>query len=310
MLSERLDGLFSMCERAKTPPGLLRAGRCRRCRSVAVRPAAARADQAEGLAAFVIEEVGVDRCGEARIVERAREIVAALRRALRPSGADFNSRSKDPVARRVVAGPVGLRNDADALGLDAQGDDLALELAVAGLLDGPDVCHFGSPWLFEPATIAASMAIDRPQAIDDAPARGPEHSGGWRRRDFLGSRGMGEAQGKKVSPAPLRQGGRGAAVLRLDQAIKRPRGARARQPPWEKTWRTWSAQEAAFTGRRKRNPGVQKGGHAGSGAGTALASQTPVCWPKSSPPWKLKRCEGPSLMAGSCDPAPAPYPTE
>src|SRR5713101_10047740 len=26
-----------------------------------------------------------------------------------------------------------------------------------------------SPWLFEPATIAASMAIDRPQAIDDAP---------------------------------------------------------------------------------------------------------------------------------------------
>jgi hypothetical protein len=26
MLSERLDGLFSMSERAKTPPGLLRAG--------------------------------------------------------------------------------------------------------------------------------------------------------------------------------------------------------------------------------------------------------------------------------------------
>jgi hypothetical protein len=53
----------------KTPPGLLRAGRCRWCRSVAVRPAAARPDQAEGLAAFVIKEVGVDRRGEARIVE-------------------------------------------------------------------------------------------------------------------------------------------------------------------------------------------------------------------------------------------------
>ncbi len=48
---------------------------------------------------------------------------------------------------------------------------------------------------------------------------GPKHSGGWRRRDFLGSRGMGaagvpalagwQAQGKKVSPPPLRQGDRG-----------------------------------------------------------------------------------------------------
>src|SRR5713226_7787228 len=169
MLSERLDGLFSMCERAKTPPGLLRAGRCRRCRSVAVRPASARPDQAEGLAAFVIEEVGVDRRGEARIVELDREVIAALAGALRPRGADLRFAREDPVARRVVAGPAGLRNDADAFGLDAQGDDLALEL-VAGLLEGTDGCHVVSPWLFEPATIAASMAIVRPQAIDDAPA--------------------------------------------------------------------------------------------------------------------------------------------
>ena len=34
---------------------------------------------------------------------------------------------------------------------------------------------------FEPATTAASMAIGKPEAIDDAPARGPERSGGWRR---------------------------------------------------------------------------------------------------------------------------------
>ncbi|AGK59788.1 hypothetical protein HYPDE_40598 [Hyphomicrobium denitrificans 1NES1] len=58
--------------------------------------------------------------------------------------------------------------------------------------------------VFEPATTAASMAIDRPRTIDDAPARGPERSGGWRRRDFLASRGMGEAQGKKVDPTALR----------------------------------------------------------------------------------------------------------
>src|SRR5215468_5137995 len=50
-----------------------------------------------------------------------------------------------------------------------------------------------SPWLFEPATIAAAVAIVRPQAIDDAPVCRPEPSGGWRRRDFLASRGMGES---------------------------------------------------------------------------------------------------------------------
>ena len=47
------------------------------------------------------------------------------------------------------------------------------------------------------------MAICRPKAIDDAPVFGPERSGGWRRRDFLGSRGMGEAQGKKVDPSAV-----------------------------------------------------------------------------------------------------------
>src|SRR6266481_7498201 len=139
-LAERLDGLFPFSERAKTLPGLLRAGRCRRYRSVAVRPAAARPDQAEGLAAFVIEQVGVDRRGEARIVELDREVIAALAGALRPGGADLCAADKDPVARRVVAGPVHFRNDADAFGLDAQGDDFPLQL-VAALLEGTDGCH-------------------------------------------------------------------------------------------------------------------------------------------------------------------------
>src|SRR5713101_6886105 len=96
----------------KTPPGLLRAGRCCRRRSVAVGPAAAGPDEAEGLAAFVIEEVGVDRRVEARIVEFDREVIAALVGALRPGGADLGSADKDPVARRVVAGPIDFRNDA------------------------------------------------------------------------------------------------------------------------------------------------------------------------------------------------------
>src|SRR5262249_7727230 len=126
--------------------------------------AAARPDQAEGLAAFVIEEVGVDRRGEAWIVELDRQVIAAFVGTLRPGGADLGTADKDPVAWRVVAGPAGLRNDADAFGLDAEGDDLALEL-VAGLLEGTDGCHVVSPWLFEPATIAASIPIHRPQAI-------------------------------------------------------------------------------------------------------------------------------------------------
>src|SRR4030095_5419524 len=109
-----------------------------------------------------------------------REVVPALVRLLRPSCPDLGTADKDPVAGSVVIGPIGLGHDADALGLDAQGHDVALVL-VAGLLEGTDVSHVTSPLLFEPATIAASMAICRPEAIDDAPARGPECSGGRRR---------------------------------------------------------------------------------------------------------------------------------
>jgi hypothetical protein len=47
------------------------------------------------------------------------------------------------------------------------------------------------------------MAICRPKTIGDAP-EGPERSGGCRRIDFLASRGMGEAQGKKVDATALR----------------------------------------------------------------------------------------------------------
>src|SRR5262252_6202173 len=55
----------------------------------------------------------------------------------------------DPMAGGVFAGPVGLGDEADALGLDAQGDDLALVL-VAGLLEGADACHVTSPWCSSP----------------------------------------------------------------------------------------------------------------------------------------------------------------
>jgi hypothetical protein len=92
---------------------------------------------------------------------------------------------------------------------------------------------------FEPATTAASMAICRPEAIDDAPARWPERSGGWRRRDFLGFREeWPKARGRKSRRRRCGSGDRGAAVLRPDQANERPRGPRTQQHPREKWWRT------------------------------------------------------------------------
>jgi hypothetical protein len=56
---------------------------------------------------------------------------------------------------------------------------------------------------FEPATTAASMAISRPEAIDDAPACGPQRERRMVAVDFLASRGMAEGQGKKVYPSAV-----------------------------------------------------------------------------------------------------------
>src|SRR6266516_4566072 len=143
----RLSGGYVRPARgARTPPGgsglgLLRSG------SLAGLLAAAGPDEVEGVA--VLDEVCVDRDGEARIVQLDREIIAAFAGALRPGGADLRAADIDPMAGGVLAGPVGLGDDADALGLDAQGYDFALIL-VAGLLEGADACHVTSPLLFEP----------------------------------------------------------------------------------------------------------------------------------------------------------------
>src|SRR5262245_55810388 len=160
------------CARVRTrrrsaPPGDP-GGTCCARGLLAVLLATTRPDEVEGVA--VCHEIGVDRDGEARIVQLDREKVAAFARALRPGGSDLGAADIDPMAGGVLAGPIGLGDEADAPGLDAQGYDFALKL-VAGLLEGADACHITSPLLFEPATIAASMAILRPKAIDDAPVR-------------------------------------------------------------------------------------------------------------------------------------------
>src|SRR5437867_1833924 len=106
------------------------------------------------------------------------------------------------------------------------------------------------------------MAIGKPKAIDDAPARGPEWSGGWRRRDFVASRGMGAAQGKKVDPTPL--------WLRRSRRSRPPARSSQREAVWLARPRTASSgedvadvgcppQEARRGRRREGNRGVGKG---------------------------------------------------
>src|SRR5258708_32049693 len=97
------------------------------------------------------------------------------------------------MAGGIVVGPVGLGDDADVLGLDAQGHDLALELA-ADLLEGTDVGHVTSPWLFRARDRRGpdgdrSAEGDRrrtrrsgsPSRPRDGVTSGPKGSGGWRR---------------------------------------------------------------------------------------------------------------------------------
>src|ERR1700729_2281452 len=142
----------------------------------------------------------------------------------------------------VVVCSVGLGDHADVLGLDAEGDDLAPELA-AGLLEGTDVGHVTSPWLFR--------ARDHRGLDGDLQAGGDRRRtrlrAGARRRMAAGrfsclARNAGSAgRGRKSYRRHCVSGDRGAAVLRPDRAIERPCGPGVEQHPWEKTWPTSSA---------------------------------------------------------------------
>src|SRR5206468_2078866 len=68
--------------------------------------------------------------------------------ALRPGRPDLRPAHIDAVAGSVLVRAVGLGYDADALGLQAQRDDLALEI-VADLLERTDVSHVTSPVVFQ-----------------------------------------------------------------------------------------------------------------------------------------------------------------
>ena len=77
-------------------------GRGRLAGSVAAPPVGAGPDEAVALAVLVVEEVGEDRGGEARVVELEAQIVATFVRALGPGGADLGTADEDAVAGSVL----------------------------------------------------------------------------------------------------------------------------------------------------------------------------------------------------------------
>ena len=201
------------------PPGKTGRG----CRGVNRRSGGVTAtDKAVALFAFddgVVEEVGVDRSGETRIVELEAQIVAALIRALGPGGADLDSADEDAVAGCVVVRAILFRDDPYILRLNAEGDDFA-DVLVGGLLEGSDGGHVSSPFGFR---ARARRGLDGDRQGRDDRRRSPEDPERMRRTaetEFLVSRGMGVAQGKKVRLRRCGQGGRGVSRYRPDQSMR------------------------------------------------------------------------------------------
>src|SRR5215216_5969704 len=114
--TSRRNGARSNLSAKAPPPKRQGAGKIGRA-SIAIRLAAPRPDQGKGIGIIVLEEVGVDRSVEARIVEFDRKIIAPLGGALRPCGSDLGATDIDPVTGSIVVGPFSLGYDADAPGL-------------------------------------------------------------------------------------------------------------------------------------------------------------------------------------------------
>src|SRR3546814_13628282 len=74
---------------------------------------------------LVVEEVGVDRRVEARVVQLQAEIVAPLVGALGPGGADLGAAHEDPEGGGVLVGLAGIGTDADVPGLARTGVEVA-----------------------------------------------------------------------------------------------------------------------------------------------------------------------------------------
>jgi hypothetical protein len=105
---------------------------------------------------------------------------------------------------------------------------------------------------FRAATIAVSMAIDRPETIDAASACGPKRSGGCQAGDFHASRGMAaQPPGEESRTTALRLVDRGVAGLRPDQAINETEWCAL--PGTEKPKEDWRSSSARPQTRQRAN---------------------------------------------------------
>ena len=100
--------------------------------SVGVLTATARPDQIVGIV-LAIEEVGEDGGIETRVVELDREIIPPLAGAPRLRGTNFSSANQHAVGGRGLVGRWASGDDADALGLHREGDDVVLKLSLGHL---------------------------------------------------------------------------------------------------------------------------------------------------------------------------------
>src|SRR6185437_16054107 len=190
---------------------------------LAVLLAATRPDQGVALAIRIIEQVGEDRCGEARVVELEGEVGPALVRLLRPGGPDLGTTDEDPMAGGIVVGPIGLGDDAHALGLDAERHDLALVL-VAGLLEGTDVSHVSLLAVSNPRPSRPRWRSAGRRRSTTHPLAGRSRAEDGGAETFLPREEWAKPRGRKSQRRHCGSGDRGAAVLWPDQP-RRGRGS-------------------------------------------------------------------------------------
>ena len=203
--------------------------------SVAAAAAGARPDQTVGLAALVVEEVGVDRGGEARIIELEPEIGAALVRLFGPGCADFGAADENPVRGRAFARRIVVGDDTNPFGLNAERHDVADEFAGGGLLESADGSHVDFLSIPETMPFMASMAWGM-TGTAAAAAEGPQakledgrtalfcfaRNGGALGVPMGSPMGWGTVRGKKCGPAVAAPSGRGKAGFGQQAISKRP----------------------------------------------------------------------------------------
>src|SRR6266699_5121028 len=175
---------------------------------------AAGPDEVVALAVFGLDQAGIDRRVEARIVQLDREIFALrLAGGLLPGCTKIRSTREDAEVGAALA--IALRGDElHGLDVEAQGLDRAGE-AVLGLGEGADGCHCRVPFSNRAAPIATSMVVVRPGTIGPHP-KGTASAPDGRRRLFCFAMQSAARAAEKSWRRLLREDDRGEAGLRSD----------------------------------------------------------------------------------------------